>query len=70
MEDKDTCTTELFLRADGVIEFGDTDGPKPVAVKGHWYLPNETNEYYMTIQRTFSAGKSGTDVGDFHFDRA
>jgi hypothetical protein len=28
MEDKDTCTTELFLRADGGIEFGDTDGPK------------------------------------------
>lgn len=28
MEDKDTCTTELFLRADGGIDFGDTDGPK------------------------------------------
>jgi hypothetical protein len=45
MEDRDTCTTELFLRADGVIEFGDTDGPKYLAAAGTWSVPAGTNDY-------------------------
>lgn len=45
MEDRDTCTTELFLRADGVIEFGDTDGPKYLAAAGTWSVPQGTNDY-------------------------
>jgi len=69
MEDKDTCTTELFLRADGVIEFGDTDGPQPNHSEGRWTVPDGTNDYSMEIKRRFGAGQSNTDVGEFDFVR-
>ena len=45
MEDRDSCTTELFLRADGVVEFGDTDGPQFIAAAGTWSVPLGTNDY-------------------------
>jgi len=67
MEDRDTCTTELFLRADGGIEFGDTDGPRPASIEGSWSVPDGTNDYSMTITRTFGAGNDHTDVGEFAF---
>jgi hypothetical protein len=69
MEDKDTCTTELFLKPDGVIEFGDTDGPQPIASEGHWLVPDGTNDYSMTIKRSFEAGKGNSDIGEFNYDR-
>jgi len=70
LEDKDTCTTELFLRADGVIEFGDTDGPVFTDAIGRWAVPEGTNTYGMIIKRTFQAGASdGTDMGEFSFER-
>lgn len=45
MEDKDTCTTELFLRDDGVVDFGDTDGPRWLAAAGTWSVPPGTDDY-------------------------
>lgn len=45
MEDKDSCTTELYLRADGVIEFGDTDGPQFITAAGTWSVPPGTDDY-------------------------
>jgi hypothetical protein len=58
------------LRADGVIEFGDTDGPVFTAAEGRWTVPDGTNDYSMTITRTFQAGKpEGGDMGEFSFDR-
>jgi len=68
MEDRDTCTTELFLRADGVIEFGDTDGPKYMAAAGSWSVPPGTNDYNMVITRVFSAGSESSDMGEFTFE--
>lgn len=68
MEDRDTCTTELFLRADGVVEFGDTDGPKYLAAAGTWSVPPGTNDYNMVITRVFSAGREESDMGEFTFE--
>ena len=45
LEDKETCTTELFLREDGVVDFGETDGPKYIAAAGTWSVPAGTNDY-------------------------
>ena len=45
MEDEHSCTTELFLRADGVVEFGSTDGPMPLASVGTWSVPAGTDDY-------------------------
>lgn len=38
MEDKETCTTEIFLANDGSVDVSiiQTDGPLPVAASGTW----------------------------------
>jgi hypothetical protein len=36
--------------------------------EGSWSVPEGTDGYSMTIQRTYSTGKQGTDVGEFNFD--
>jgi len=45
LEDRETCTTELYLRGDGVVEFGETDGPKYLVAAGTWSVPYGTNDY-------------------------
>eukprot|EP00559_Dactyliosolen_fragilissimus_P007180 CAMPEP_0184861870 /NCGR_PEP_ID=MMETSP0580-20130426/6460_1 /TAXON_ID=1118495 /ORGANISM="Dactyliosolen fragilissimus" /LENGTH=120 /DNA_ID=CAMNT_0027359525 /DNA_START=322 /DNA_END=684 /DNA_ORIENTATION=- len=67
MEDKETATTEVFLSEDGTVTFGETDGPKHVAASGSWEQGMEDASFQMNIRRTFSAGKSGTSLGDFDF---
>jgi len=68
MEDRDSCTTELFLAADGNIEFGDTDGPLPTSSVGKWEVPDGTNDYTMYITRSFNTGQDNTDMGSFSFE--
>jgi hypothetical protein len=67
MEDKDTATTELFLKEDGSIEIGDTDGPKWDSARGTWKVKPGTDEFSMTISKTFGAGAKGKDVGEFAY---
>ena len=62
LEDRDSCTTELYLRGDGGVEFGDTDGPQYDAAAGSWSVPYGTNDFSMTIKRTFTSGRKGTDM--------
>lgn len=38
MEDKENCTTELFLTANGQVEFGETDGPVWADAIGTWQV--------------------------------
>jgi hypothetical protein len=69
MEDKDTCTTEVFLTADGGVSVGETDGPLFVGAKGSWSQQGET--FRMSLTRTYDAGAektNPTDVGEFTFD--
>ena len=68
LEDKDTCTTELFLKADRTIEFGETDGPLWAAAVGTWDVKPNTNDYSMTITRTFETGSKGREMGEVAYD--
>ena len=68
MEDKETCTTELFLLEDGGVEFGETDGPLPKECLGSWQVFPGTDNFKMDIVRKFSTGTSGRDMGEFDYE--
>ena len=68
LEDRDTCTTEVFLKADRSIHFGDTDGPIPADALGKWQVEEGTNNFRMAIRRQFVTGQSNTDMGEFSFE--
>ena len=68
-EDKDTCTTELFLKEDKTVTVGESDGPLPLRASGSWDQRGD-GSFTMTITRTFEAGKEKTmptDIGEFTF---
>ena len=68
MEDKENSTTELFLTAEGTVEFGETDGPLWSSAEGRWHVEPGTDDFTMTIIRKFNAGDSHTDMGEFSYD--
>ena len=68
MEDKDTATTELFLRDDNWIDFGDSDGPVAAQVDGYWSVAPGTDDFEMTVKRVFVTGSDNTDMGEFTFE--
>ena len=68
MEDKDNCTTELFLLEDGGVEFGETDGPLWTAAVGQWQVIPGTDNFKMDIVRKFSTGTKGRDMGEFDYE--
>lgn len=67
MEDAETCTTELFLKEDRFIEFGQTDGPLPLESFGYWDVKPGTNDFTMTIKRLYGSGSDGSDIGEFQY---
>jgi hypothetical protein len=73
MEDKETCTTELFLAKDGSVTVSETNGPPPIQSSGQWkVIPNSNDigndKFEMNIVRTYGSGLSSSDVGEFTFD--
>lgn len=69
-EDAETCTSEVFLNADGSVFIGETNGPLPARATGTWQQSPDGQQFTMNISRTFSAGqpqRSFTDVGEFDF---
>jgi len=64
-EDKDSSTTEVFLSTDGTVTMGETDAPPPLRATGTW--SQDGQHFKMNIKRTFGAGQSNTDVGEFKF---
>ena len=68
LEDRDSCTTELWLNADGNVEFGDTDGPIFNQAVGSWEVAPGTNDFTMHISRSFTTGNDNTDMGSFDFE--
>ena len=44
MEDKEACTTEIFLSQDGTVTLTETNGPPPVASHGRWSIVDDTND--------------------------
>lgn len=78
MEDKEVCTTEVFLSQNGSVTLTETNGPPPVASYGHWKVVGETTtdgddgdnmtSFVMTVTRTYSSGRDHTSIGEFTFD--
>jgi hypothetical protein len=71
MEDKDACTTELFLLNDGSIQVSETNGPPPAKSSGQWRLESNNDGggvFEMTIVRTYGTGNQNTDLGEFTFN--
>ena len=68
MEDAENCTTELFLKKDGTVEIGKTDGPVWIMAQGSWHIIQGTDKFVMTIVKTFQTGSTTRDMGEFEFD--
>lgn len=66
LEDADNCTTELFLKEDGTVDIGETDGPLFSKAVGKWEI--KENDFAMTITKTFKTGNERNDMGEFEFD--
>lgn len=66
LEDADNCTTELFLKEDGTVDVGETDGPLFTKAVGKWEI--KENAFAMSITKTFSTGNEKNDMGEFTFD--
>ena len=67
MEDKETCTTEVFLANDNTVSLGKTDGPLFTASGGSWEQ-DLNGSFKMTVKRTYESGSPGGDIGEFNFD--
>ena len=68
MEDRENSTTELFLTDNGLIEFGETDGPLWSEAEGRWHVEPGTDDFSMIIFRKFNTGSSNTDMGEFSYE--
>jgi hypothetical protein len=70
LEDQDTATTEVFLKADNTVDVGETDGPLHIKASGTW-KETPQGEFEMVLKRTFEAGRESqtyTDMGEFDFE--
>jgi WW domain len=67
MEDRETCTTELFLKEDGTVLLGDTDGPLWESATGYWQVKPGTDDFSMSICKSFRTGSENRDMGEFEF---
>jgi len=52
LEDSCESRTQIFLRPDGTVALGQTDGPPPVSTCGLWQCGSL--EFQMVLQRTFA----------------
>eukprot|EP00534_Pseudo-nitzschia_fraudulenta_P004970 CAMPEP_0201122572 /NCGR_PEP_ID=MMETSP0850-20130426/6169_1 /ASSEMBLY_ACC=CAM_ASM_000622 /TAXON_ID=183588 /ORGANISM="Pseudo-nitzschia fraudulenta, Strain WWA7" /LENGTH=443 /DNA_ID=CAMNT_0047389289 /DNA_START=78 /DNA_END=1409 /DNA_ORIENTATION=+ len=66
LEDAENATTELFLKEDGTVEIGKTDGPLFAKAVGNWEI--QENSFAMTITKTFKTGNDNSDMGEFQFE--
>lgn len=68
MEDKESCTTELFLSSDGSVHVGSTNGPLFTEASGSWEQATEDGGLKMVITRTYSTGMQNKgELGEFEF---
>ena len=67
LEDKESCSTEIFLSDDGSVTMMETNGPPPISAVGRW-LQGENDEFKMTFVRTFGSGSSSRDMGEFSYE--
>jgi hypothetical protein len=71
LKDKETATTELFLKADSTVEFGKMDGPLYIEASSGTWKELPSGEFKMILKRTFEAGtkqETYTNMGEFDFE--
>ena len=66
-EDRDSCTTELFLTEDRNVVFGDTDGPNYISALGSWEV-NNGNDFAMLITRKYETGQKNSEMGEYTYE--
>ena len=66
MEDRENATTECYLKQDGTVVLGDTDGPLWTSAQGKWYIQDDG--FIMTITKKFGAGTDSSDMGEFEYE--
>lgn len=67
MEDKETCSSEIFFAEDNTVTVGDTDGPLFSDASGTWE-EGTNGSFKMTLKRTYESGTHSSDIGEFKFD--
>ena len=68
-EDKDSCTTEIYLNEDSTVTVGESDGPLHLDASGKWEQYSD-GTFIMNLVRRFQAGneeKASTDMGEFQY---
>ena len=69
LEDKESATTEVCLKADNTVDVGETDGPLFVRASGTWKESQE-GDFEMVLNRTYQGGseqRESTAMGEFEF---
>lgn len=61
LEDKEETRTQLFLKPDGTISHGETDGPPPAGFCGVWQCGSEN--FQMTLSRAYSTASHVLEAG-------
>jgi len=70
LEDKESCTTDVFLNSDRTVTVGETDGPVYLSASGTWSQDPSDGSFRMVLSRTYEAGREPhqfTDMGEFDF---
>jgi hypothetical protein len=56
LEDSVDSVSALYLRADGRVSHGRTDGPAPERVDGEWVYDEDERELVLQLERHFKEG--------------
>jgi hypothetical protein len=70
LEDKESCTTELFFKPDSTVTVGRTDGPRFTEAFGTWEQQAD-GVVTVVLKRMYGAGRTRiaeTDLGEFQFE--
>jgi hypothetical protein len=62
MEDEASSTSALYLRSDGSVAHGRTDGPQPSSVDGVWLYDESEKEILVDLDRHFTDNRYNFSV--------
>lgn len=63
LEDSASCVSAIYLKNDGSLKLGRTDGPRPSSVKGSWEYVEPEQELRIDLTRYYDG-----DTGDYSYD--
>ena len=71
LEDSATCVSALYLKSDGSLKVGQTDGPAPSSVEGNWKYNEDEEELQIDLTRHYKGDNYTYEVQRYfigHFD--